>query len=269
MKAVIVEIKNKTAAVLLADGQVIKIKNRSYDIGQQIELEEKQTSGAKRLAVRVASMVAVMAIGSASAFAYYTPYYYVSLDVNPSFEYAVNYFDRVLSASALDENGILDEAELKKLDHKNIKQAVAETVEQIKEEGYFDDAGENGILIAVSGKNEEKAGKLGESLQQIVQTNTDDSEHVEIETSNVQKEDVQEARDLGVSAGKLNLVEKLEESAEAGEINREEWISKPVKEIMDAIKENKKEDKQEEKDSKEKEKEKKNENTPKNEVKLP
>lgn len=268
MKAVIVEIKNKTAAVLLADGQVIKIKNRSYDIGQQIELEEKQASGAKRLAVRVASMVAVMAIGSASAFAYYTPYYYVSLDVNPSFEYAVNYFDRVLSASALDENTTLDDAELKKLDNKNIRQAIADTVEQIREEGYFD-AGENGILIAVSGKNGEKADRLGESLQQVVRTNTDDSEHVEIETSNVQKEDVQEARDLGVSAGKLNLVEKLEESAEAGEIDREEWISKPVIEIMDAIKENKKEEKQEGKDSEEKEKEKKNENTPKNEVKLP
>jgi hypothetical protein len=49
-------------------------------------------------------------------------------------------------------------------------------------------------------------------------------------------------------------VESLEESAEAGTIDKEEWLSKPVKEIMDAIKENKSEEKNNKKEEKQSEK---------------
>ncbi len=252
MRAVIVEIKNKTAAVLLADGRIEKIRNSGYTLGQVLEITARQASAKRRLVRQLASMAAVFAIGSASAFAYYTPYYYVSLDVNPSFEYSVNYFDRVLSVNALDEDGILDESELETLRNKKIGEAVAETVEQIREEGYLDPDEPGGILIAVSGNNKEKAEELGAALQEAVKEKEKPGKPMEVETSSVKKEDIQEAKDLGVSAGKLHLVEKLEESSEGGEILREEWLSKPVKEIMDAIKENKKKEKEEEKDSKKK-----------------
>lgn len=257
MRAVIVEIKNKTAAVLLADGSVEKIKNSGYAVGQILEITARQASAKKRFVRQFASMAAVIALGSASAFAYYTPYYYVSLDVNPSFEYSVNYFDRVLSVNALDGDDILDEAELNDLRNKKIKEAVAETVEQIQSEGYLDSAGTGGILIAVSGKDEEKADKLGDALQAVVKEKEDPGKPMEVETSSVRKEDIQEAKDLGVSAGKLRLVENLEESAEAGEIDKEEWLAKPVKEIMDAIKENKTEERESIKEEQRSEKEEK------------
>lgn len=254
MRAVIVEIKEKTAAVLLADGRVEKIRNRGYGVGQVLEITARQASARKRFVRRFASMVAVVAIGSASAFAYYTPYYYVSLDVNPSFEYSVNYFDRVLSARALEEDGILAEAELKALRNKKIGEAVTQTVEQVREEGYLDPEGTGGILIAVSGKDEEKAGRLGEALQKAVKEKEDPAKPMEVETSSVKKEDIREAKELGVSAGKLGLVERLQESSEAGEIDKKEWLSKPVKEIMDAIKENKSEEKENSKEEKQSEK---------------
>ncbi|HPF18672.1 MAG TPA: hypothetical protein PLY08_03715 [Bacillota bacterium] len=254
MKAVIVEIKKRTAAVLLDDGRVEKIRNSGYTVGQVIDVGRGQIDRSKRLAVRVASLVAVMAIGSGGAFAYYTPYYYVSFDVNPSFEYSVNYFDRVLSARALDENPILDEEELKMLNNKKIEQAVTETLEQIRVDGYLSERGDSGILIAISGTNEERTDKLGVSLQQAVESKTEAEQHIDIETSSIDQEDVREAKDLGVSAGKLHLVEKLEESTEAGAIERAEWLSKPVKEIMDAIKENKEEEKENKQVKKEKDK---------------
>jgi hypothetical protein len=175
----------------------------------------------------------------------------VSLDVNPSFEYTLNCFDIVLSVKSLSHDTVLDETELKRLRNKNVRRAIAETVELMKEDGCFDEGEGSGILIAASCGNEEKAGKLAESLQQIVKTETEDSRNVEIETSNVKKETVEEAKDLGVSAGKLGLVEDLEESTEEEEVNRDEWLQKPVKEIMDAIKENKKEEKAEDKAQKE------------------
>lgn len=52
---------------------------------------------------------------------------------------------------------------------------------------------------------------------------------------------VQQARTLGTTPGKLNLVQKLQASSQApDDINLEEWLNKPVKEIMKAIKQNKK-----------------------------
>ena len=254
MRAVIVEIKNKTAAVLLADGRIEKIRDNGYAVGQVLDVTARQASARKRLVRQLASMVAVIAIGSASAFAYYTPYYYVSLDVNPSLEYSVNYFDRVLSVKVLDKDGILNEAELENLRNKKIEEAVVETVEQIREEGHLEPEAANGILIAVSGKNEEKAENLGVALQEAVKEKAEPGKPMEVETSSVKKEDIQEAKDLGVSAGKLRLVESLEESAEAGTIDKEEWLSKPVKEIMDAIKENKREEKNNKKEEKQSEK---------------
>ena len=86
MKAVIVDTKSRAAAALSADGLVIKIKNNNYEIGQVIEINKKQSHKTRMLVVRAAA-AAVIALCSASALAYYTPYSYVSLDVNPSFEY--------------------------------------------------------------------------------------------------------------------------------------------------------------------------------------
>ncbi|NLV51025.1 MAG: hypothetical protein GXY20_10085 [Clostridiales bacterium] len=239
MKAVIVNTKSRAAAALSADGLVIKIKNSNYEIGQVIEINKKQSHKTRMLVVRAAAAAAVIALCSASALAYYTPYSYVSLDVNPSFEYTLNYFDIVLSARSLSDELLLNSTELNMLNNKNIRQAVTETVEQIVEAGYFNEGAENDILIAVSSKNEKKADRLAESLQQSVKTGTEDNENIEINTSNISKELVKEAGDLGVSAGKLGLVEDLQESAKEVEIDREEWLQKPVKEIMDAIKENK------------------------------
>ena len=54
-------------------------------------------------------------------------------------------------------------------------------------------------------------------------------------------ERVEVARELGVTPGKLNLVEKLISSSDGSEsINLEEWLDKPVKDIMKATIENRK-----------------------------
>ena len=62
MRAVIVEIKNKTAAVLLADGRIEKIRDSGYAVGQVLDVTARQASARKRLVRQLASMVAVIAI---------------------------------------------------------------------------------------------------------------------------------------------------------------------------------------------------------------
>ncbi|NLT48775.1 MAG: hypothetical protein GXX92_10240, partial [Clostridiales bacterium] len=82
-----------------------------------------------------------------------------------------------------------------------------------------------------------------------------------VESEAVGLERVKEAEQLGVTPGKLNLVEKLVKSSPVPEeIIIEEWLDKPVKEINKLIKENKKALKEQEKADREKDKHKDKEN---------
>ena len=116
MKAVVVEIKGRYVAALSNDGCVSKIRNKDYTVGQVIEIKEQETKKPARIVAWVASAAAAIVLIRAGAWAYFTPYTYVSLDVNPSIEYSVNRFDRVLSVSAVNGDGT---EILKNLDLKN------------------------------------------------------------------------------------------------------------------------------------------------------
>jgi hypothetical protein len=67
-------------------------------------------------------------------------------------------------------------------------------------------------------------------VQDDVDENEDD---VQVEAISVGLERVQQAREMGVTPGKLNLVEKLRDSAPNPEdIDIEEWLDNSVKDIM-------------------------------------
>lgn len=242
MKSVVVEIRGKQAAVLSDDGHIAKVKNQNYVIGQVIEMKE---SNKKKLhfpsAVAVAA-VAVFMFGmvGVSAYGYYTPYSYVSLDVNPSIEYTLNRFDAVIQVTGINDDGeeIVKELNLKTMTNKKVEKVIAKTIQAIKEQGYFNGELEGGIVISTSAKNMNKADSLAEELKQSTEDATSE-DSIQVETFSVGYERVQEAHDLGVTPGKLNLVEKLRDSAAAPEdFDQELWLDKPVKEIMHEIKEN-------------------------------
>ncbi len=239
MKAVIVEIKGHNAAALTDDGCILKVKNKKYAIGQVIELKTAWKS--TKFMVWAASAAALVVLLGTSAWAHFTPYSYVSLDVNPSIEYSVNRFGRVLTAAAVNNDGeeILQDLSLT---NKPIEDAVKETVDEIAQNGYFDGTDPGGIVISTSGPNDEDSQQLAQDLQAAAEEVTKDSTvPVEVEAVSVGLARVQEARTLGTTPGKLNLVQKLQQSSAAPDsVNVEDWLNKPVKEIMKAIQQNKK-----------------------------
>ena len=95
MKVVIVDLKGRYAAALAENGEVKRIVNNHYEIGQEIELydikEVRQPRFIRRV-VAVAAAVIVLAVGS-MATAYAIPYGTVSLESDPSIEYTINCFD--------------------------------------------------------------------------------------------------------------------------------------------------------------------------------
>jgi hypothetical protein len=243
MKAVVVEIKNNKAAVLSDDGCVVTVKNNSYEIGQVIQLNPTKHQFSKKIAVFAASAAAFVMLGTGT-WAYATPYSYISVDVNPSIEYTINRFDRVLSVKAVNDDGdeILKEISLEDLKNQKIETAILKTVEHFTAARYFETSEGGGIVITTASRNANKADELATDLQEAV---TDDiaetEEDVIVEAYSVGLERVTKAKELGVTPGKLNLVEKLQESStDPDTINFEEWLDRPVKEIMKATKENRK-----------------------------
>lgn len=240
MKGIVIDINNDQAAVLSDNGAVAKIKNKNYETGQVVRMKENKMN----LMKKAGSIAAVLAITAAGSFAYAAPASYVSLDVNPSIEYTVNSFGRVLSVKAVNDDGevITSELDVKNV---NISKAVKVTIDKLREGGYITDDEDAGIVITISAKNDEKAEELAEELEEETKEYVEEiGETAEVEVEAVGKERVEEARTLGVTPGKLNLVQKLVKSTEgvegAEEIDMEEWLDKSVKEINKAIKENRK-----------------------------
>lgn len=240
MKGIVIDINNDQAAVLSDNGAVVKIKNKNYETGQVVTMKENKMNFIKK----AGSIAAVLAITAAGSFAYAAPATYVSLDVNPSIEYTVNSFGRVLSVKAVNDDGELITSELD-VKNVNISKAVKVTIDKLREGGYITDDEDAGIVITISAKNDEKAEELAEELEEETKEYVEEiGETAEVEVEAVGKERVEEARTLGVTPGKLNLVQKLVKSTEgvegAEEIDMEEWLDKSVKEINKAIKENRK-----------------------------
>jgi len=248
MKGVIVEIRNDYAAVLSDNGSIIKIKNNNYQIGEEIQMKNTTKKSKKKIYALAVSVACAILIAGTGVYAYTTPYSYVSLDVNPSIEYEVNRFDRVIDVTAVNDDGaeIINNLDL---ENKKIDEAIEDTITEINEQGYFGEDETGGVVISTSNDDTDKAAELAKELEETSQeVITEDDITAEVEVLSVGRERVLEAKKLGVTPGKLNLVEKLQKSAVNPEdISIEEWLNKPVKEIMKATKDNKLKEKEQEK----------------------
>lgn len=232
------------------------------------------------MVTKICGTAAVLAATAVTGFAYTTPFSYVSIDVNPSVEYSLNRFDRVISVTAVNDDGekIVDGLNVK---NEKISRAVQITIDKLKEEGYLTDEEYAGIVIAVSNDNEDKAEDLKKDLEEDFdkedeekrndeeeekeeendekevqdkkkdkkdtdEKSEEDNVDLDIVIEAVGRERVKEARKLNVTPGKLNLVQKLIHSLNEDDIedideeDLQEYLKMSVKEINKTIKENRK-----------------------------
>jgi hypothetical protein len=244
MKAIIVETRNKYAAMLSDDGCIVKVRNKNYSVGQEVDTVMTDKIININSAMLTAAACLVLLAGVAAG-TYYTPTRYVSLDVNPSIEYKVNMYNRVISAKGVNDDGteIIDGIQLGKLKNKKITDAVSLTIDEIADEGYLDKEGAN-IVLAASANLDEDADDLAEDLEEAANKAVkDNGKEANVTSEAVGAYRVAEAQALGVTPGKLNLIEKLIESSDDPiSINKEEWLNRSVREILAATNENKAQD---------------------------
>ena len=212
MKAIIVEIKGRHAAVLTDDGVVSKIKNRNYCIGQEIVIKNNRN---KLIRMTAAAAAAIMLFVT-PAWAYLTPYSYVSIDVNPSFEFLINRFDRVLTVRGFNDDGreLSKDINIDGLKNKEVQNAVKSVLNELKNKGYIIEGQEGGVIIATSSKSEAKKDVLFEKLRTAV----NEEEAPEKTKDNEIKTKIEEPKEP-------ESTEKLEEKEES-EAQQTETIEK-------------------------------------------
>ena len=231
IKVVVLDVTGNEATVMTDDGDIMGIRNRGYDIGQEINI--KKTAGT--LATKVYRFMPAVAAAAAVILlvagirVYATPYGTVSLDVNPSIEYTINRFDRVLNVSGVNEDGnnILAQMDSDALINKDIEDAVELTIEQIEADGYMEDEVGGYVVLAANTERENHTDKVLQRLDDKVNGHG----NIKHMSFAVTKDELEEAHGQGISAGKKKMVDRLEEMSDE-KIDRSEWNKRSVKDIV-------------------------------------
>jgi hypothetical protein len=229
VKAVVIDIKGEYIALLKEDGSIVRRKNKNNSIGDVVHMKDTMFWKNRKIAAAAAACAFCLTILGTGVKAYAAPYYYVSLDVNPSVMLEVNRFDKVISVQAMNEDAenVLKNLELK---NKDIEEAVPEIVDEISEAGYFKNVGGE-VYIAASAKDNDKAVELEKELERAVENKAaENRDNIEVSGTAVGYEMVQKAKALGMTPGKYNIVTNL-----LGEEVTEQNKTESVKSLMDRV----------------------------------
>lgn len=231
--AVIMEVRGKYAAALTRDGLFIRVPNDGYTVGQTIELNDqvKSANGRKRLRAVTAMAAGFLVLFLGGWKGYITPVGVVSLDVNPSIEYSINAFDRVLDIAAVNDDGdqILEGMDEQALLYRPVDDAIDATITTLRQKGYLAEATENDVMLSASAINTRHAEALAQRLNARVSRQDD----LTVYSASVTPDEVQHAHTYGTSAGKFYLIEQLKDaSGEEKPIDPKDWVGRPVREII-------------------------------------
>ncbi|HEX2945683.1 MAG TPA: anti-sigma factor domain-containing protein [Clostridia bacterium] len=274
MKGIVAQVEGKYAIVLAQDGSFRKVRAKPFmETGIEIDMDQPAKKVRKTGYIMKAASIAaaaLLALGTAyGAYSYAMPYSYVHLDINPSIELTANVYDRIIKVEALNEDGrkLLDGRNLK---HSRLEIGVSDLLDLAVDKGYLEEddlqagssvpvgtessgaaegtAGtgtegqeeiDNAVLLTISSDNSKKSGELKKELRDIAARELDtDKIDSEILVGEASMEQRNEAKELGVTPGKLALIENAIETEP--ELQLEELKRNSVKELLRKIRENEK-----------------------------
>jgi len=255
MKAIVAEIDKKHMIVITDKGDFVKVKRQmSAAIGDEIEFNARRTYPLyKRIAPVAACFLACIFL-STGVYAYYTPYSYVSVDINSSIAMSLNRFERVIAVEPITEDAEDFIRNTENLKNRQVDQAISTIIKSASEKGYIDEKEETQVVVVVSAEDprQEKklAGKLDEAASKEL-SKVNKSSGVTVEKTSV--ENYKAAVMNKQSPGMEILADKLRKVNP--EIRDEEIKDMTVSEAVQRINESKKAEKDSEKTNKREEKE--------------
>ena len=209
MKAVIVEKRMFMKAALTEEGEVIRTMAKG-DVGDTIYIREKAGSAVPALRYVMAFSVILFMLAGGLGFYQLSAeeYSYVSLDINPSIEFVLNRFNKVVNISALNDiDSDIAAAELcdSNIKGKDFSEAIDITMNTLKKYGYLDDEQDDYIMVHISSDNSKKQDELEKETREAFK----DGDHLLISSSG--KQEREEAKQLGMSTGKYVEMMKNED----------------------------------------------------------
>ncbi len=226
MKAVVLEIKGKYAAVMNSDGTVVKIKNRGYHVSEEIFLEQKRITAVVAMRIMAAAAVLMLCFGGFGYYDHYlVAYAYVTVDVNPSIEYALNKEYQVLKVSALNEDAELIVQELSQdgIRGTTLETALKKTREHLYADGYLVEEEENVMLLSVASDREEMRADLRDAVGRYVEL-----DKLEVCVVDTDLRERKEAIEHAMSTGRYEVSRPQD-----GEVRRSDADTAPVRELLE------------------------------------
>lgn len=141
-EGIVVSVSGKYANLLTPSGEFIKVscKSRKPNIGEKFQGYQVSNNifhfNARGLAA-AACIMFILTIGG-GVKAYYSPVATVLVSINPHIELKVNYFNKIISSKALNDDGrkILSEVKIKNV---NINEGLQIIIDQSKKDKFIDD----------------------------------------------------------------------------------------------------------------------------------
>ena len=210
MKAVVLEIRDGYAAVLAKGGAVERIPDRGYRVGQQIEMPKKNNIIYSNAFRAVAAAAALLVVFAGSGIFYgrnMKECAYVTVDVNPSLEYAMNAKCKVLRVSALnaDAEAIVACLEEGGIRGEKLESVLESTKDALYEAGYLGEEKDNVMLLSVVADNAD----VRDNLKQAAETVAVETE-LAVYVVDASISERKEAREMGVSTGRYEVGKKAE-----------------------------------------------------------
>ncbi|MFA7367904.1 MAG: hypothetical protein WC008_06290 [Bacilli bacterium] len=137
----------------------------------------------------------------------------ITVDINPSVEFEVNRYGRVLNVN-YNNNEAYDILKEVNMRNTKIEKALEISYDKLYDEGYLDNE-ENMIIVSGYTKSAGLSDKKLEKLVNIIKNKSDQKQvSVIVEANKVTKEDRQEAKENNVSLGKLKLINMILEETD-------------------------------------------------------
>lgn len=221
MKAVVLEIKEKWAAVLCEDGVIRKVKKGNFKVGDSFDFEAENhkkvvsIGSLRRNMVGSAAALFLIVAGVAGTYSYNNVLAcsYVSLDINPSIEYTLNRQDKVVAVKGLNNDGQKIADELLSVRKVTLKEALQETKQLLTKKNYLKSGSSEDVLIDISANNSARKDTLKKEALSVFDTELKKGELNLVLTESDLKEH-KRANSLGISTGEYKQIQYIKNKSE-------------------------------------------------------
>ena len=221
MKAVVLEIKEKWAAVLCEDGVIRKVKKGNFKVGDSFDFEVENhkkvvsIGSLRRNMVGSAAALFLIVVGVAGTYSYNNVLAcsYVSLDINPSIEYTLNRQDKVVAVKGLNNDGQEIADELISVRKVTLKEALKETKQLLTQKNYLKSGSSEDVLIDISANNSARTDALKKEALSVFGTELTKGELNLVLTESDLKEH-KRASSLGISTGEYKQIQYIKIKSE-------------------------------------------------------